>query len=189
MSYVYSNTLEAPFVFDDKFVIIENPIVKDLAYFISPSEAKVHKGHFEYESFKHRYIGYLTFSLNYLVHKLDETGYHLTNLAVHLINSLIVYWFVVLIFRTPLLDSSVLSKRSKEIALFSSLLFACHPLQTQAVTYIWQRVTSLSTIFYILSLVLYIIWRLKSLNPVSITVRMPFLYYLGSIFIKLKKYK
>ena len=48
MSYVYSNTLEAPFVFDDKFVIVENPIVKDLAYFGSPSEAKVHKGHFEY---------------------------------------------------------------------------------------------------------------------------------------------
>ena len=102
MSYDYSNTLEAPFVFDDKFVIVENAIVKDLSYFISPSEAKVNKGHFEYESFKHRYIGYLTFALNYWIHKLDVTGYHLTNLAVHLINSLIVYWFVVLTFRAPL---------------------------------------------------------------------------------------
>ena len=162
MSYVYSNTLEAPFVFDDKFVIVENAIVKDLSYFISPSEAKVHKGHFEYESFKHRYIGYLTFALNYWIHKLDVTGYHLTNLAVHLINSLIVYWFVVLTFRAPFLDSSVPRERSTEIALFTALLFACHPLQTQAVTYRWQRVTSLSTTFYILSLVLYIIWRLKS---------------------------
>ena len=162
MSYVYSNTLEAPFVFDDKFVIVENAIVKDLSYFISPSEAKVHKGHFEYESFKHRYIGYLTFALNYWIHKLDATGYHLTNLAVHLINSLIVYWFVVLTFRTPFLDSSPLRERSTAIALFSALLYTCHPVQTQAVTYIWQRVTSLSTTFYILSLVLYIIWRLKS---------------------------
>ena len=180
-SVVYSNTLEAPFVFDDKFVIVENPIVKDLAYFISPSEAKVHKGHFEYESFKHRYIGYLTFALNYWIHKLDVTGYHLTNLAVHLINSLIVYWLVVLTFRTPFLNSSVLRERSTEIALFTALLFACHPLQTQAVTYIWQRVTSLSTTFYILSLVLYIIWRLKSLKPVSFKAQMPFLYYFGSI--------
>ena len=179
MSYVYSNTLEAPFVFDDKFVIVENPIVKDLAYFVSPSEAKVHKGHFEYESFKPRYIGYLTFALNYWIHKLDTTGYHLTNLAVHLINSLIVYWFVVLTFRTPFLDSSPLRERSTEIALFSALLFACHPVQTQAVTYIWQRVTSLSTTFYILSLVLYIIWRLKSLKLVSFKDQIPFLYYFG----------
>jgi len=36
ISIVYSNTLEAPFVFDDKFVIVENPIVKDLGYMVDP---------------------------------------------------------------------------------------------------------------------------------------------------------
>ena len=107
-SIVYSNTLESPFVFDDKFVIVENPIVKDFGYMLNPSEAKVHKGHFEYESFRRRYIGYLTFAINYWFHKLDVTGYHLVNIAIHIINGLIVYWLVILTFKTPFLNSSVL---------------------------------------------------------------------------------
>jgi hypothetical protein len=49
---------------------------------------------------------------------------------------------------------------SKGVAFFSALLFACHPLQTEAVTYIWQRVTSLTAMLYVLSLVAYIQWRL-----------------------------
>jgi len=181
ISIVYSNTLEAPFVFDDKLVIVENPIVRDLGYMVNPSEAKVHKGHFEYESFRHRYIGYLTFALNYWIHKLDVIGYHLVNLAIHIINGLIVYWLVILTFKTPFLYSSILRERSTEIALFAGLLFACHPLQTQAVTYIWQRVTSLSTTFYCLALVFYILWRLTSKKTSSFATQMPILFYFGSV--------
>ena len=181
ISIVYSNTLEAPFVFDDKLVIVENPIVRDLGYMVNPSEAKVHKGHFEYESFRHRYIGYLTFAINYWFHKLDVTGYHLVNIAIHIINSLIVYWLVILTFKTPFLNSSVLRGRINEIAFFASLFFACHPLQTQAVTYIWQRVTSLSTTFYCLALVFYILWRLTSKKPSSFATQMPILFYFGSV--------
>ena len=181
ISIVYSNTLEAPFVFDDKFVIVENPIVRDLGYMVNPSEAKVHKGHFEYESFRRRYIGYLTFAINYWFHKLDVTGYHLVNIAIHIINSLIVYWLVILTFKTPFLNSSVLGGRINEIAFFASLFFACHPLQTQAVTYIWQRVTSLSTTFYCLALVFYILWRLTSKKPSSFATQMPILFYFGSV--------
>ena len=177
-SIAYSNTLESPFVFDDKLVIVENPIIRDLGYMVNPSEAKVHKGHFEYESFRQRYIGYLTFALNYWIHKLDVTGYHLVNLAIHIVNGLIVYWLVILTFKTPFLNSSVLRERSTEIALFASLLFACHPLQTQAVTYIWQRVTSLSTTFYCLALVFYILWRLTSKKPRSFAIQIPILFYL-----------
>ena len=180
-SIVYSNTLEAPFVFDDKLVIVENPIVRDLGYMVNPSEAKVHKRHFEYKSFKHRYIGYLTFGINYWIHELDVTGYHLVNLAIHIINSLFVYWLVILTFKTPFLNSSTLRGRLNEIALFASLLFACHPVQTQAVTYIWQRVTSLSTTFYALALVLYILWRLTSKKTRSFATQKPILFYFGSV--------
>jgi hypothetical protein len=67
-----------------------------------------------------------------------------------------------LTFKTPYLRSSAISDYAIYIALCTALLFACHPLQTQAVTYIWQRVTSLCTMFYLLSLVAYIKWRLLS---------------------------
>ena len=136
----YSNTLNAPFAFDDSAVIIENPIVKDLGYMVNPSEAKVHKGPFEYELFRRRYVGYLTFALNYRMHKLNVAGYHVVNLYIHIINALMVYWLVVLTFRTPFLSSSTLRARSNQVALFTGLFFACHPVQTQAVNYIWQRV-------------------------------------------------
>jgi hypothetical protein len=57
------------------------------------------------------------------------------------------------------------------MALFTALLFACHPLQTEAVTYIWQRVASLASMLYILSLTAYVKWRLIHQNREPSTVR------------------
>jgi hypothetical protein len=36
----YANTFHVPFYFDDRFAIVENPIIKDLKFFIEPSKAK-----------------------------------------------------------------------------------------------------------------------------------------------------
>jgi Flp pilus assembly protein TadD len=154
----YSNTFESPFYFDDNYVIIKNPIIKDLSYFTEPSSAR----DFEkiYYTFIRRYIGYLTFALNYKLHGLNVTGYHIFNLFVHICMSLLLYFFIILTFMTPSLRNSVMRDYARYIAFFTALLFACHPLQTQAVTYIWQRVTSLCSMFYLLSLVAYIKCRL-----------------------------
>ena len=177
----YSNTFDVPFQWDEEHFIVENPIVKDPGYFIEPSKAK---GFEQYGAFKNRYIGYLTFALNYKIHGLDVTGYHIFNLAVHILNALLVYFLVVLTMRTPFLSnppSSPLKLRGDSrrpmggglftggqeggtIALFSALLFVSHPIQTEAVTYIFQRFASLAAFFYLLSLVLYVKWRLSSLG-------------------------
>jgi tetratricopeptide (TPR) repeat protein len=156
----YSNTFHAPFHFDDAGVIVENPVIKDLRYFAEPSRAKQFSGFFEYPGLKNRYIGYLTFALNYRLHGLHVTGYHAVNLLIHVVNALLLYLLVLLTFQTPVLKTSPLRSYEKHIALFTALLFACHPIQTQAVTYIWQRVTSLATLFCLLSFVTYIQWRL-----------------------------
>jgi hypothetical protein len=170
----YSNTFNVPFHFDDKDVIVKNPIVKDLHFFVEPSKAKAFKGWFEYEGFRLRYIGYLTFALNYYLDILDVTGYHIFNLAVHIINALLVYWLVLLTLRMPFfrttysevgtLQAARCGLHPNLIALFSALLFVSHPVQTQAVTYIYQRVTSLATMFCLLSLVMYIKGRLIAQN-------------------------
>ncbi|UCE71212.1 MAG: tetratricopeptide repeat protein [Nitrospiraceae bacterium] len=167
----YSNTFDVPFQFDDSEFIVENPIIKDLTYFVEPSKAKAL---IEYEGFKLRYIGYLTFALNYYLHNLEVTGYHIFNLAVHIINALFVYWLVLLTLRLPLfrttysevgiLQAAPFGLHPNSIALFSALLFVSHPVQTQAVTYIWQRVASLATMFYLLSLMMYIKGRLIAQN-------------------------
>lgn len=156
----YSNTIHVPFHFDDKNVIVENPLIKDLRFFAEPSEAEDFKGRFEYNIYKRRYIGYLTFALNYNIHGLHVPGYHIVNLLIHISNALLIYLLVIFSFKTPVLKKSPAKDYSKHIAVATALLFACHPLQTQAVTYIWQRVTSLATLLYLLSLVTYVKWRI-----------------------------
>src|SRR5208283_2124905 len=154
---VYSNTLNAPFQWDEGAFIVNNPIVKDINYFASPSDAK---GFELYGHFIERYIGYLTFALDYRVHGLSVTGYHIVNIAIHIANSVLVYLLVLLTFRTPFFEKSLLKQQSRYIAFFSSVLFAVHPLQTMAVTYVFQRFVPLAGLFCLLSLTAYVHSRL-----------------------------
>jgi len=150
---VYSNTFHVPFVFDDDGSIINNPDIYDISSFIAAA--------LRFEVFPSRVVCYLTFALNYWFGGLDVTGYHVLNLAIHLVNALLVYALVRLTFRTPHLAGSQLAPRAGTVALLSALLFVAHPLQTQAVTYVVQRLTSLATLFYLLAVVLYATGRLR----------------------------
>ena len=51
-------------------------------------------------------------------------------------------------------------------SVFVACLFVAHPLQTQAVTYIVQRMTSLATLFYLLAVCLFIVARVTDKSPV-----------------------
>lgn len=167
----YSNTFNVPFQLDDGGNIVENPIIKDLGFYIDPSSAEKFTGPVEYPMLKSRYVGSLTFALNYWVHGLDVRGYHVVNLAIHVVNALLVYWLVLLTFKTPLMKESSLKSHIEKIALFSGLLFVTHPIQTQAVTYIVQRFSSLATLFCLFSLVLYVRCRLYgTLNSKSVAL-------------------
>ena len=166
----YSNTFTVPFVLDDEPYIVRNPAVKDLNYFREPSKmeaVKTIKPNFR-NAFRTRTVGYLTFALNYRLHGLDVTGYHVVNLLIHLFNALLVYALVIHTYRTPFVSPDRLMKRHSETsadplmaAFFTALFFLCHPIQTQAVTYIAQRFTSLATFFYLLSLVAYVKFKLS----------------------------
>jgi tetratricopeptide (TPR) repeat protein len=155
----YSNTLNVPFVFDDRQNIAENPAIKDFGYFLEPSKLKNHP---KYNLFKSRYVGYLTFALNYRLHALEVISYHLVNVSIHLLNALLIYLIVVILFRSPFLEKSSIKDLSGQAALLSALLFVSHPVQTQAVTYIVQRFASLATMFCLLSIITYIKARFPS---------------------------
>jgi cytochrome c-type biogenesis protein CcmH/NrfG len=143
----YSNSFHVPFVLDDKPQIVENPEIRDIASFFDLEHLSTR-----------RYIGQLSFALNYWVHGLDVVGYHVVNLVIHIINGLLVYLLVIYTFRAPRLEGSGIDGRA--VAVFSSLLFVAHPVQTQAVTYIVQRYASMATMFYLGSVVFYVRWRL-----------------------------
>lgn len=163
----YSNTFNVPFQFDDKANIVNNPIVKNLRYFLDTEKAKKYTGTNEYPDLKKRYIGHLTFALNHKLHGFDVRGYHVVNILIHILSSVLFYLLVLLLFRTPFMEGSFLKEHSDFIALFSALLFVSHPVQTQAVTYIVQRLSSLATMFYLLSLVLFVKFRLRSTHYAS----------------------
>ncbi len=166
---VYSNTLDVPFTFDDEYYITENPAVRDFGYFLDHSfmEQGIAKGQLD-QNFRSRRVAAFSFTVNYWLAGLQVAGYHSFNLLLHLINALLVYWLVILTQRTPFFaDGSGderLGGQGLRAALLVALFFVAHPVQTEAVTYISQRFTSMSTMFYLLALDLFIIWRLASFS-------------------------
>ncbi len=159
---LYLNTFEVPFYLDDILSIKENPDIKDLSQFLAS---------FGKTPFMHgtRFIGYLSFALNYKINGLDLVGYHIVNLLIHLISAVLVYIFITFLLQTPVLKQNKSGPDSKAALPFViSAIFLVHPVQTQAVTYIVQRLTSLATMFYLLSIVLYLVWRVKHKNAFSL---------------------
>ena len=152
----YSNSLHNPFILDDNRWIVEGPLIRDLRSFFFGAG---------YSAFPNRAVGFLTFALNYRFGGVEVLGYHLTNVAIHVVNAALVYLLVDVTFRSPVLASSGLGRARGAVALASSLVFVAHPVQTQAVTYVIQRFTSLATTFCLLALVQYGAWRIAASKP------------------------
>ena len=145
----YSGTFDASFTFDDIPGIVEKGSIKEL-----------HDLKSIWQGSTTRFLPFLSFAINHHIHGLSLFGYHLVNLIIHILAALTVYWLVRLIFTTPQIKRTPLALHSKNISLAVSLVFVSHPIETQAVTYIVQRITSMAALFYMLCLVLYIKARL-----------------------------
>jgi protein O-mannosyl-transferase len=171
---IYSNVYDGPFVFDGKTQIEHNEKIRDLDNYLSL------KGFFP-----HRPLVAFSYAINYRLCKLDTFGYHLVNNLIHLVNGFLAYFLALQIFyRLSFFQSKRLKNASGSkvfhglktgaeesernisqttipiMALLVALIFSAHPIQTQAVTYIGQRYTSMSAMFYMTSLFLYI-WARK----------------------------
>jgi tetratricopeptide (TPR) repeat protein len=149
--FAYSNTLRVPFVMDDH----------SLNYFGQRNllDILLHGGS--------RRVADFTFALNYRLHGLQVTGFHLTNMAIHLSAALSLYFLAVSALEAlrqtfppaiPATTETVLVERFVPLAV--ALLFTLHPIQTQAVTYIIQRYTSLASLFYLLAALCFVNARL-----------------------------
>jgi tetratricopeptide (TPR) repeat protein len=121
---------------------------------------------------QNRFLPYLSLAYNYKLGELETTGYHVFNIIIHISNGLLVYWLTQLIFSTPAMKTH--SGLKSKIALFTALLFISHPLATQSVTYITQRIASMAALFYFFSMALYIKGRITEGNT-------KYLYLTGAI--------
>lgn len=147
---VYSNSLFAPFLFDEYFIITENKAIKTGAIF---TEFNIP-----------RYVAMATFGINYSIGKLNPFGYHLVNLIIHLANGILILILVATLLkmrepREPATAGSPDKKYNGIVPFIISLIFVAHPAQTQAVTYIAQRFTLLAVFFVLVSILSYIKFR------------------------------
>jgi Tfp pilus assembly protein PilF len=145
---VYSNTITSTFQWDD-FQLFQNPIVRDPALFLNPLAAFRAGG----ADALARFVAYASFGLDLLFWGPNARGFHATNLLVHLAAVALVYALVGELFKTPRLAGSRLAADAPWIAVAAAALFALHPLQTQAVSYVVQRMTSLAVALGLLGLV------------------------------------
>lgn len=89
-------------------------------------------------------ITMLTYMLDYTIFKLNPFGYHLTNLIVHLLNCLLVYYLIYLI------------SANSTVAFITSVFFGIHPLRVESVAWIAERKDMVSGFLFLISVVLYL---------------------------------
>jgi len=164
---IYSGTFFSSFHFDDTVSIVNNPAIRNIFNLKAI-----------WNSWPTRFITYLSISLNYHFSHLKVFGYHLFNFLAHICASIMVWWFILLTFSTPAMRDKSLAKYANLLAFFGGLVFMAHPVQTQAVTYIIQRATSLTALFYVACLSMYVKSRLMQQQSEDPVVSR--LFYCGS---------
>jgi len=143
----YLNTLSVPFVFDDRVTIVNEDAIKDLG--------KIWRVLLADTAGEIRPLVSLSFALNYAWGELNVFGYHVVNIFIHVLNGVLVYFIADLLVKLSPADEVVPARYSPILALFIALLFVSHPVQTEAVTYIWGRSDLLCAFFYFASFLFY----------------------------------
>ncbi len=148
---IYSNTLHSPLIFDDLHTITHNQHNR----LIQLTPESLCKAGFSGTN-SSRPTAKISFALDYYFNQgLNVVSLHLTNIIIHIINAIFLYYFLILTFKTPALKNKY-KKHRNWISLLTSLLWAMHPLHTQSVVYIVQRMNSLSVLFYLLAFICFI---------------------------------
>ncbi len=135
---VYANGLSGPFLFDDLESIVDNPALRQARAADETTLAG-------------RPVVALTFAINHALGRYDVLGYHLVNVAIHALCALALFGIVrrTLVAR-PLRGG--LACAEEGLAFAVALLWALHPLCSEAVDYIVQRTETLMALFYMLAL-------------------------------------
>ena len=149
VAVVYQGTLGCPFIYDDRIWITWNPSIRHLGSLASVLAAP--PGPFVHG----RPVLSLSLALNYALSGDGAWSYHLFNLLVHALAALTLFGIV---RRTLAFLPGLFPTEGGRIftAFAAALLWAVHPLQTEAVTYVIQRAESLMGLFYLLTLYCFI---------------------------------
>ena len=142
---VYINSLDNSFVWDDKYVLVDNPYIKSLDnfsdFFLKKESAAAGSVHY------YRPLRTLLYALEYRIWGLNAIYYHGMNLLFHLFNVFLVYS----------ITRHFLSYRYS--ALICGLLFGVHPIMTEAVSNVTGRTDLMFSFFFLLSFYIFLRYR------------------------------
>ena len=142
----YSNTFHNPFIFDDEKSISENPTIRGLwpiwPVLLPPADGS---------AVQRRPVVNLSLAINYAVSGEAVWSYHALNLIAHVLAALLLFGIVRRTLLLPGLQERG-SRAAAPLAFAVALLWAVHPLLTEAVTYVVQRTEVLAGLFYLLTL-------------------------------------
>lgn len=89
-------------------------------------------------------LTWLSHMLDYRLFSLDPAGYHLTNLAFHVANTVLLF----------LLLQNVTSKMGRSA--FVAIMFGIHPMHVESVAWVSERKDVLSAFFFLVTLLAYV---------------------------------
>ncbi|MFQ5716520.1 MAG: tetratricopeptide repeat protein [Nitrospinales bacterium] len=166
----YFNSLMGSFQYDD-LALLDRVWISDLDHFWKEVQFFPSQGPVNMRAIGHRPVLLLTYAINNALHPQSVFGFHLLNLLFHILSTVLVFFTIRLsqkflypdpspkpagAGKTDAETQSPAGPRSFTLPLAAALLFALHPLATDAVSYISSRSTLLASFFYLLTLFVFL---------------------------------
>jgi tetratricopeptide (TPR) repeat protein len=145
---VYGPSLRAPFIFDDVESVLENPSIVRLWPLGDTGGQPGPLSRFRGSAVAGRPLVNYSLALNYHFGELDPAGYRAVNICLHILSALLLFLIVRRMLSLDRFGDRFAHAR-QPLALAVALLWAAHPLQTEAVVYVTQRTELMMALFYL----------------------------------------
>ena len=160
---IYSRTINGPFIFDDIPNIVDNQHIRMTKINIEQIKEIC-------KSPSPRPVANLSFALNYYFGGYNVIGYRVVNLMIHIFTGILLFLFIINMLNSPINTACIpkdLKSNSLLISFFAALIWIVHPVNTQSVTYVVQRMNAMAAMFYMLSFLCYIKGRKARLSRLA----------------------
>ncbi len=161
---IYANTFPNAFVWDDPYLIVDNRYIKhsrNIPLFFTPYYWNALHPYADIQV-QYRPVRTTSFALDYFFWKDNPAGYHLTNLLLHMINVVLVFYLATALGAVSAKGPEATASGCKRNRVLMSLpflaavLFATHPVHTESVTYIKNRSELLAFMFFLAAFLLFV---------------------------------
>jgi hypothetical protein len=177
---VYANTLLNEFVYDDELLVSEDSSITHISNI--PKFFTGQAGFNQVFNWFYRPIVSTSYAIDYAIWKLNPLGFHLTNIIIHVINCLLLYKFLIIIFGQK--KKTEKSSQLRTFILVGTVIFAIHPIHTEAVSWVSGRTDLLAFTFILASFINYLEYSEEEGAHKNIKFTLICLFYCISLFAK-----